>query len=73
MGHLGQMLTCGRGVRRNFEKGFPIQLSDCYIRVVYSLYCLTALLEYLDLFTKIVIQNNAVCCCHVRNYYLIFN
>ena len=49
-----------RGVRRNFEKGFPLQQSDCYIRVVYSLYYLTALLEYLDLFIKIIIQNNAI-------------
>ena len=24
-----------RGVHRNFEKGFPLQLSDCYIRIVY--------------------------------------
>ena len=24
-----------RGVCRNFEKGFPLQLNDCYIRVVY--------------------------------------
>ena len=23
-----------RGVRRNFEKGFPLHLSDCYIRVI---------------------------------------
>ena len=38
------------GVRRNFEKGFPLQLNDCYIRVVY-------LLEYLDHFTKIIIKN----------------
>ena len=49
-----------RDIRRNFEKGFPLQLSDCYIRVVYSLYYLTALLEYLDLFTKIIIQDNAI-------------
>ena len=28
-------LLVGRGVRRNFEKGFPLQLSDRYIRVVY--------------------------------------
>ena len=24
-----------RGIHRNFEKGFPLLLSDCYIRVVY--------------------------------------
>ena len=24
-----------KGVRRNFEKRFPLQLNDCYIRVVY--------------------------------------
>ena len=24
-----------RGVGRNFEKGFPLHLSDCYTRVVY--------------------------------------
>ena len=42
-----------------FEKGFPLQPGDCYIRVVY-IYCLIALLEYLNLFTKIIIQNNAI-------------
>ena len=44
-----------RGICRNFEKGFPLQL-------IYqsSLYFLTALLEYLNLFTKIIIQNNAI-------------
>ena len=45
-------------ISRNYEKGFPPQLSDCYIRVVYNY--LTALLEYLDLFTIIIIQNNAI-------------
>ena len=29
------MPVSGRGVRRNFEKGFPLHPSDCYIRVVY--------------------------------------
>ena len=32
---LGNSVPPSRGVHRNFEKGFPIQLSDCYIRVVY--------------------------------------
>ena len=49
-----------QGRMQNFEKGFSLQLSDCYIRVVYSLYYLTALLEYLDLFSKIIIQNNVI-------------
>ena len=48
-----------RGVCRNFEKGFPLSLIDCYIRIV-CLYYLTVLLEYLDFFTRIIIQNNAI-------------
>jgi len=31
--------TLVRGVCRNFEKGLPLHLSDCYIRVVYLLDC----------------------------------
>jgi len=28
-------VAAARGVCRNFEKEFPLHLSDCYIRVVY--------------------------------------
>ena len=44
-----------KGVCRNLEKEFPLQINDCNIRVVYFL---TALLEYLNVFTQITIQNN---------------
>ena len=30
-----QLTTLARGIRSNFQKGFPLQPSDCYIRVVY--------------------------------------
>ena len=31
----GQGLHKSQGHSRNLKKGFPLQLSDCYIRVVY--------------------------------------